>query len=251
VITLESSGVTTITANGVSFDMVFVDGGSFTMGCVDGRDNNVYLDCASSESPSHQVTLTNGYYIGKFPVTQALWVAIMDTNPSYFPGDLNRPVERVSWDDIVNYFIPALNALTGRTFRLPTEAEWEFAARGGNDSDGFIFSGGNIIGDVAWYTTNSGSTTQAVGGKDPNELGLFDMSGNVYEWVSDWWSSTAYAGRESGVTDPTGPATGSLRVIRGGSWNSYARGCRVSYRSGGTPDNRNNNLLGFRLVLSL
>jgi formylglycine-generating enzyme required for sulfatase activity len=175
----------------------------------------------------------------------------MDTNPSYFPGDLNRPVERVSWDNIVNEFIPALNALTGRTFRLPTEAEWEFAARGGNDSDGFMFSGSNIIGDVAWYYDNRpNASTQAVGGKDPNELGLFDMTGNVWEWVNDWWSSTAYAGREGGVTDPAGPATGSSRVVRGGSWYSSARGCRVSFRGNYTPDARYYGI-GFRLVLSL
>ncbi|MDR3013555.1 MAG: formylglycine-generating enzyme family protein [Chitinispirillales bacterium] len=164
-------------------------------------------------------------------------------------GDLNRPVERVSWNDIVNDFIPALNTLTGRTFRLPTEAEWEFAARGGNVSDGFMFSGSNSIDDVAWYTGNSGSTTHAVGGKDPNELGLFDMSGNVWEWVSDSWSSTAYAGRGDGVTDPTGPAMGSYRVFRGGSWGSNAGACRVSYRHGYVPDFRSIGI-GFRLVLS-
>ncbi|MDR3012921.1 MAG: formylglycine-generating enzyme family protein, partial [Chitinispirillales bacterium] len=217
-----------------------------------GRDNNVDLACYANESPSHQVTLTNGYYIGKFPVTQALWVAVMDTNPSYSSGDLNRPVERVSWDDIVNEFIPALNALTGRTFRLPTEAEWEFAARGGNVSDGFMFSGSNSIGDVAWYYDNRpNASTQAVGGKDPNELGLFDMSGNVWEWVSDWYGSTAYAGRESGVTDPTGPATGSNRVIRGGGWYSNARSCRVSNRHYYPPEDGRSYYIGFRLVLSL
>ncbi|MDR3013083.1 MAG: formylglycine-generating enzyme family protein, partial [Chitinispirillales bacterium] len=149
------------------------------------------------------------------------------------------------------YFIPALNALTGRVFRLPTEAEWEFAARGGNDSDGFMFSGSNSIDDVAWYTGNSGYTTptHAVGGKDPNELGLFDMTGNVLEWVSDWYG-TVYADRESGVTDPAGPATGYNRVIRGGSRTSNAGNCRVSYRGGNYPDLRRNDI-GFRLVLSL
>jgi formylglycine-generating enzyme required for sulfatase activity len=225
--------------------MVFVDGGTFTMGCVDGRDNNVDLSCYDWESPSHQVTLTNSYYIGKFPVTQALWVAVMGDNPSYFPGDLNRPVEMVSWNDIVNYFIPALNALTGRVFRLPTEAEWEFAARGGNDSDGFMFSGSNSIDDVAWYTGNSGSTTHAVGGKLPNKLGLFDMSGNVWEWVGDWYGSYTSTAK----TDPTGPATGSSRVLRGGSWINGARYCRVSYRGINTPGLRSSNI-GFRLAVS-
>jgi formylglycine-generating enzyme required for sulfatase activity len=224
-----------------NIDMVFVSGGIFTMGCTSEQGS----DCYGNERPSHSVTLSS-FSIGKYPVTQAQWVAVMGSNPSYFTGDLSRPVERVSWNDIVNDFIPKLNALTGKTYRLPTESEWEFVARGGTSSMGYKYSGSNSIGDVAWYDSNSDDrTTRPVGTKQSNELGLFDMSGNVWEWVGDWFGSYTSTSK----TNPTGSASGSNRVIRGGGWISDARNCRVSFRNHTTPDDRGSNI-GFRLVLS-
>ncbi len=234
------------TVNGYTFEMVRVEGGTFTMGCTSEQG-----DCWNYEKPAHSVTLSS-YYIGKYEVTQGLWKTVMgsDNNPSEFKGD-SLPIERVSWNIIVNEFIPKLNKLTGKTYRLPTEAEWEYAARGGNKSGGYKYSGSNNIDDVAWYgyyskekIGTSGKTTNPVGTKSPNELGIYDMSGNVWEWVSDWYgdySSTAQA-------DPTGPPSGSYRVFRGGSWNYDARNCRVSNRIINIPD-RSNFFIGFRLVL--
>ncbi|GBU22434.1 hypothetical protein R80B4_02594 [Fibrobacteres bacterium R8-0-B4] len=180
----------------------------------------------------------SSYYIGKYEVTQGLWRAVMGSsnNPSYFKKGDNYPVENVSWNTIVNEFIPALNRLTGKTYRLPTEAEWEYAARGGNKSGGYKYSGSNTLGSVGWYwdnipsqsSGNSGYGTQPVGGKNPNELGIYDMSGNVWEWVSDWYNYYS----SSPTNNPTGPTSGSYRVFRGGSWISGARNCRVSFRSG-------------------
>ena len=235
----------TFTVNGVTFTMVAVEGGTFTMGA--SEDD---ADAYDNEKPAHQVVLSS-YSIGETEVTQALWQAVMGSNPSSFTGDLSRPVERVSWNDCQN-FITKLNELTGKNFRLPTEAEWEFAARGGNQSQGYKYSGSNTIGDVAWYYDNSyamGSNssdfgTHAVATKTPNELGLYDMSGNVYEWCQDLWS---YYSSESQI-NPTGPASGSSRVYRGGCWNSYARYCRESHRSGKSPTFSIYNL-GLRLAL--
>jgi formylglycine-generating enzyme required for sulfatase activity len=156
----------------------------------------------------------------------------------------NHPVYFVSWEDIVNIFIPRLNAITGRTFRLPTEAEWEYAARGGKQSHDYLYSGGNDVGTVAWYSSNSSSTTHVVGGKAANELALHDMSGNVLEWCSDRFGDYT----SSDVTNPQGPTTGSYRVLRGGSWSYNARFCRVAFRYNHSPDNRY-NYVGFRLVL--
>jgi len=180
--------------------------------------------------------------MGETEVTQALWKAVMGSNPSNWKGD-NLPVESVSWNDCQE-FIRKLNQLTGRNFRLPTEAEWEFAARGGNQSYGYKYAGSNSIGSVAWYTDNSGSKTHAVKGKSPNELGLYDMSGNVYEWCSDWKGSYGSGSQ----TNPKGPSSGSSRVFRGGSWYNLARYCRVSYRRDLGPGSRGINL-GFRLCL--
>ena len=198
-------------------------------------------DADSDEKPTHSVTLS-GYYIGKYEVTQELWKAVMGSNPSYFKGD-NLPVENVSWND-VQEFLRKLNAMTGKSYRLPTEAEWEFAARGGNSSSGYKYSGSNSIGSVAWYWENSGSRTHAVGTKSPNELGIYDMSGNVWEWCQDWYGSYS----SSWQRNPQGSNSGSYRVYRGGSWISNARSCRVSFRNRFTPDYRN-YYLGFRLAL--
>ena len=219
--------------------MVYVSGGTFTMGATSEQGSDAWDD----EEPAHSVTLS-GYYIGKYEVTQKLWKAVMGSNPSNFKGD-NLPVENVSWDD-VQEFLRKLNAMTGKRYRLPTEAEWEFAARGGNSSRGYKYSGSNSFGSVAWYRDNSGSRTHAVGTKSPNELGIYDMSGNVYEWCQDWYGSSYYD--NSPRTNPQGPNSGSLRVGRGGSWSTDAGNCRVSDRDYGTPGGRYDGL-GFRLAL--
>ena len=230
---------TKFTVNGVSFDMVGVEAGTFTMGATSEQGS----DAGGDEKPTRQVTLTHNYYIGKTEVTQALWRAVMGSNPSNFKGD-NLPVECVSWNDCQT-FISKLNAVTGKRFRLPTEAEWEFAARGGKKSKGYKYSGGNNLDNVAWYDDNSNNQTHAVGTKIPNELGIYDMSGNVYEWCSDWYGN--YSG--SSQTNPTGPSSGSYRVGRGGGWFNYARFCRSSSRDFNYPDLRY-YYLGLRLVLS-
>ena len=217
-------------------EMVFVQGGTFTMGCTSEQGS----DCDADESPSHRVMLSD-FYIGKYEVTQKQWKAVMGNNPSYFKGD-DLPVESVSWVDIQE-FIRKLNAQTGKHYRLPTEAEWEYAARGGNRSNGYKYSGSNVIGNVAWYYGNSGSETHPVGSKFPNELGLYDMSGNVWEWCSDWYGSYG----SSAQSNPAGATTGSGRVDRGGSWINFARNCRVSNRLYDFPDYRDNGI-GFRLV---
>ena len=224
------------TVNGVTFEMVAVKGGTFTMGCTSEQS-----DCWDDEKPTHSVTLSD-YYIGKFEVIQELWKAVMGSNPSRFKGD-NLPVEKVSWDD-AQKFIRKLNQQTGQNFRLPTEAEWEYAARGGNKSRGYKYSGSNNIGEVAWYTDNSGSKTHQVGTKAPNELGIYDMSGNVWEWCQDWFGNYSSGNQ----TNPKGASTGSYRVLRGGSWFNIARGCRVSVRFGNNPDHGYDHN-GFRLVL--
>ena len=235
--TFETNNPNTFTVNGVSFDMVYVEGGTFDMGATTEQGSDAYSD----EKPVHSVTLS-GYYIGKCEVTQELWEAVMGSNPSEFIG-AQKPVESVSWNDCQE-FVSRLNSLTGRTFRLPTEAEWEYAARGGNQSLHYKYSGSNNIDEVAWYYNNSGSTTHEVGTKSPNELGIYDMSGNVYEWCSDW-----YGGYSAGAqTNPQGPSSGSYRVLRGGSWSNNARDCRVSYRSSNGP-NYGIKIFGLRLVL--
>ena len=226
------------TVNGVSFEMVRVEGGTFTMGATSEQGSDAYDD----EKPTHQVTLSS-YSIGKTEVTQALWQAVMGSNPSYYYKGANYPMYYVSWE-YCQEFITKLNALTGKTFRLPTEAEWEFAARGGSNSQGFKYSGSNTLSDVAWYEDNSSSTTHPVATKAPNELGIYDMSGNVNEWCNDWYGSYTSASQ----TNPTGPNSGSYRVLRGGSWYSYARGCRVSNRYGSYPTDRGSGL-GLRLAL--
>ena len=223
---------------GISIDMVRVEAGTFTMGATPKIKEPLY-----DELPTHRVTLTNDYYIGKYEVTQALWQAVMGDDPSYFKGD-NLPVEAVTWDDCQE-FIGKLNRITGKTFRLPTEAEWEYAARGGNKSRGYQYSGSNNPSNVAWYDDNSGDKTHAVGTKQPNELGIYDMSGNVWEWCQDWYETYS----SSSQVNPTGANSGSCRVVRGVSWYNNARNCRLSLRGSNTPDFRSSNL-GLRLVLS-
>ncbi len=227
--------VTVFVVNGVTFKMVQVDGGSFMMGA-----SNSYLD----ERPVHQVTLSS-FKIGQTEVTQELWMAVMGNNPSYFNEygnsdygsyhssenygtNLQRPVEWVSWNDCQE-FISNLNQITGKNFRLLTEAEWEYAARGGNNSQGFLYAGSNTLVDVAWYVSTIpsiehgtvGYGTQTVATKLPNELGLYDMTGNVREWCHDWYNSNYYS--ESPSTNPQGPDSGTYRVLRGGCWANYQK----------------------------
>ena len=223
---------------GQSFTMIYVEGGSFVMGCTSEQS-----DCISDERPAHRVTV-NSYYIGETEVTQELWSAVMGRNPSYYTGS-QRPVEQVSWNDCQK-FINKLNQLTGRKFRLPTEAEWEYAARGGKKSKAYKYSGSNTLDNVAWYTNNSGNQTHNVKTKFPNELGIYDMSGNVREWCQDWYGSGYYA--NSPQANPTGPSSGFYRVLRGGSWLSFAQNCRVARRSSNTPSLSSGNV-GFRLIL--
>jgi formylglycine-generating enzyme required for sulfatase activity len=220
-------------------DMVYVQGGTFTMGCTSEQGG----DCLEDEKPVHKVTLSN-FYIGKFEVTQAQWRAVMNNNPSEFSGCDNCPVENVIWEEVQD-FIRKLNQLTGQNFRLPTEAEWEYAARGGNKSKGYKYSGSDNLDSVAWYDDNSSSKTHPVGQKQANELGLYDMSGNVAECCSDWYR--AYS--SSSQTNPRGPSTGTFRLIRGGSWAYHAQDCRVSYRENGYLTLRHSSI-GFRLARS-
>lgn len=228
-------GSQTFTVNGVKFTMVPVEGGTFTMGATSEQGS----DALEGEYPAHQVTLSD-YYIGQTEVTQALWKAVMGSNPSDSKGD-NLPVEQVSWDDC-QVFIQKLNQLTGKQFRLPTESEWEYAARGGRKSRGYKYAGDNDIGLVAWYEDNSGNETHPVATKQANELGVYDMSGNVEEWCSDGYDGY----QSSSQSDPQGPSSGSDRVGRGGSFFFDARYCRVSNREYYTPDFRTFDL-GLRL----
>ena len=237
---------------GVEFKMVKVQGGTFQMGATSEQGSYVWKD----EKPVHSVTLSD-YYIGQTQVTQELWQVVMGNNPSEFRGDNQRPVESVSWNDCQE-FITKLNQLTGKNFRLPTEAEWEFAARGGNKRNDYKYSGSNKVNDVAWYESNSSTNsvmrsfltmgrdrkTHPVATKQANELGLYDMSGNVYEWCQDWYGGYS----NNSQTNPTGASTGSFRVLRGGSWSFNASCVRVSYRDYGTPDGRN-SISGLRLAL--
>ena len=229
----------TFTVKGVTFTMVAVEGGTFTMGATSEQGSDAY----DSEKPAHQVTLSS-YYIGQTEVTQALWKAVMGKNPSDHKGD-NKPVEEVSWKDCQKFF-KKLNKLTGKRFRLPTEAEWEYACRGGKKSRGYKYSGSNTIGDVAWYKDNSSSETHPVGTKSPNELGIYDMTGNVWEWCQDWYGSYS----SSSQTNPTGATSGSYRVLRGGGWLDYIASIFRSSSRGRYGPGSHDNSHGLRLALS-
>ncbi len=223
----------TYVANGVVFKMIPVKGGTFTMGTNDGYE---------METPAHEVTLSD-FAIGETEVTQALWQAVMGSNPSNFKGNLQLPVENVTWDECQT-FISKLNELTGKRFRLPTDAEWEFAAYGGNNSNGTIFAGSDDIDQVGWYGVNSNSQTHPVASKQPNELGLYDMTGNVWEWCQDWYGRYT----NNAQVNPTGPTYGTQRVYRGGSYYNDARFCRIYYRGTGIPSSFSVNR-GFRLAM--
>jgi len=250
----------------VAFEMVYVEGGTFRMGATEKQTEQAGDD----EYPVHEVTLTD-YYIGKYEVTQGVWKAVMGSNPSYFQEGDDYPVERVNWNDIQT-FLRKLNQLTGRKYALPTEAQWEYAARSGKGGNKFVYawcgggaiafsegasgsadrgeetkySGSDDIDEVAWYGGNSDDTTHPVGTKQPNALGIYDMSGNVWEWCRDWGGLYSSAPQ----TNPTGPSSGIGRILRGGSYYDEGSGTkeyRVSNRAASEPENRYTNC-GFRLV---
>ena len=224
-------------AHNVMIEMVRVEGGTFTMGATAEQASDAFSD----ELPTHKVTLSP-FLIGKYEVSQTLWLAVMGENPSVNTG-INLPVDNVTWNECQT-FITKLNELTGKNFRLLTEAEWEYAARGGNKSKGYKYSGSNNLGDVAWYIDNSNNTSHAMGTKAPNELGIYDMTGNVMEWVSDWKGSYS-----SGVqTNPTGPDSGTYRVNRGGSYGNVERLSRITNRNSIDP-NMSSKTMGLRLCL--
>jgi formylglycine-generating enzyme required for sulfatase activity len=267
-------GSTTAQPDALPPEMVFVQGGTFEMGCTPEQTN-----CGSHESPVHEVTLTD-FYIGKYEVTQAQWAAIV---PEYAPnysqygqGD-THPAYRISWYDAVTFcnrlsqqegytpvyyfdagltepfdslvgspsiYVDIYQDPTANGYRLPTEAEWEYAARGGAQSGGYQYSGSDDINEVAWYAGNDNSQSEPAGTKAPNELGVYDMSGNVWEWCWDWHDSSYYGNSPSCA--PLGPTGGSNRVPRGGSWSNAASNCRVANRYNFTPGFRVINF-GFRL----
>ena len=226
---------------GTGIEMLLVPPGIFTMGC-----NAFDLGrCISDESPRHQVTLTRAFYLGRYEVTQAQWQARMGNNPSFFRNNPNRPVEEVGWNDVAGF-----NTATG--LRLPTEAEWEYSCRAGTTTAIHQSrprpSGSNstvYLYNIAWFSGNSGLRTHNVGGKDPNGLGFYDMSGNVMEWCNDWYGATYYSASPS--TDPVGPSTGQYRVLRGGDWLDISGYCRSSDRGWSGPGNRNYSF-GFRVA---
>jgi formylglycine-generating enzyme required for sulfatase activity len=222
-------------AHSVRPDMVFVQGGTFSMGGQDGNTNN--------ENPSHSISVKS-FYISKYEVTQAQWQAVMGNNPSAINCD-NCPVETISWNDAQEY-CQKLSSLTGKAYRLPTEAEWEYAACGGSKSRRFTFSGSSNIESTGWYNENSGGRIHPVGQKSPNELGLYDMTGNIGEWCSDWYDRSYYA--SSPANAPEGPSTGTYRVIRGGSWDDKPGYCKITNRDFNEPNDRLGNI-GFRPVM--
>jgi formylglycine-generating enzyme required for sulfatase activity len=218
--------------------MVYLEGGTFTMGCA---------NCNDDESPQHSVTL-GSFSIGKYPVTNRQWEAIMGEIPP-FTESYDYPICMVNWDEVME-FISRLNAMTGKKFRLPSEAEWEYAARGGAKSKGYVYSGSKKLNDVGWFKDNSGKEQRVdpfpAGKKKSNELGIYDMSGNIWEWCSDWYGAYSAVPQH----DPSGAASGSFRVIRGGYWNSAKNDCRVTRRSYESP-NMHSNVIGFRLALTV
>jgi len=233
----DNTNVSTHPVSGLNIEMVFVKGGTFTMGCTKEQGG----DCEIDEKPSHFVSLSD-YFIGKYEVTQKQWKTVMGSNPSSFKNCDNCPVEQVSWNDIQEFIIK-LNATTGKTYILPTEAQWEYAARGGATAISdtvYKYSGSNTVDEVAWYDNNS-KKTHRVGQKSPNKLGIYDMSGNVWEWCNDWKRSYQDS---TNIID----YTGSPRVLRGGSWHSRKGCCRVSHRYSSAPV-ASSRSIGFRLAI--
>ena len=236
------------TVNGVNFKMIMVQGGTISMGAQrnDPNGKNYDEDAYEDEGPVHDVSI-NTFFIGETEVSQQLWKAVVGNNPSYWPSQgLDRPVEQVSWDDVVDVFLPKLNAMTEQEFRLPTEAEWEFAARGGEKSNDNKYSGSNDVYEVACFVENSHKRPSSVHSSKPNELQLHRMSGNVWEWCSDWYGDY----ENSPSSNPQGPSSGRYRVLRGGSYLTGADLCRTTSRNCNSPGYRN-CAVGFRLALSV
>jgi formylglycine-generating enzyme required for sulfatase activity len=225
----------------ISNDMVFVKGGTYLMG-IDDTSSEIIEGGEEAERPQHKVRLNN-FSISKYEVTQALWVAVMDSNPSINKGNYMRPVDHISWYE-AQRFIDKLNKMTNHHFRMPTEAEWEYAAKGGNMSKGYGFSGSNNVDEVAVYYTESGSHT--VGTKKPNELGIYDMSGNVSEWCSDWYGP--YSKKDS--LNPKGPKEGTLKCLRGGNWVNHPEACYITIRGAIAPTVAD-QFMGLRLVMDV
>jgi formylglycine-generating enzyme required for sulfatase activity len=245
-------GVAKTYKNSLGMEFVLIPSGEYDMGC--SKEDS---DCYSDEKPAHRVKITKPFYMSKYEVTQAQWQKLMGNNPSAFVGANcnspngcdNHPVENVSWND-VQKFIEFLNKKEKKIYRLPTEAEWEYAARGGSTTKYYFGNDESVLGEYAWYTNNSDSKTHPVGQKKPNGFGLYDMSGNVYEWTGDWFDSSYYNKFENQLAiDPKGAETGSIRVLRGGSWYYRPQSVRSSHRNDWLPDYRN-DFIGFRFVLS-
>ena len=219
----------------LDIEMIFVQGGTFIMG----QDNNL-----TERMPAHKVTV-NSYYMSQCKITQAQWIAVLGYNESLFKGCDKCPVENVSWN-AAQEIIKKISNATGAKYRFPTEAECEYAAKGGAKTANYKYSGSNLAGDVAWYLPNGGGTTHPVARKKPNELGLDDMSGNLYEWCNDWYDENYY--RHCPVNNPLGPLTGELKVIRGGYYGSPLQSMETSDRCIGEQIDLRNNLIGFRIV---
>jgi sulfatase modifying factor 1 len=220
-------------------NFVFVQGGTFKMGLPDSSD----VEGGDIQKPQHKVTVKD-FYILKTQVTQALWYSIMDTNPSFHKDCYICPVENISWFD-AQLFVEKLNKYKKGHYHLPTEAEYEYAARGGNKSHALNYSGSNDIKDVGWFEDNSDGRSHPVGQKKPNELGLVDMSGNIWEWCSDWYEMYYY--KVSPSDNPQGPAMGDKKVVRGGAWLSLDEGCMVTSRGAVRPASKD-KFTGFRIV---
>ena len=235
---VDSSAIT-ITAEGVQFTMIRVEGGTFTMGATQEQGN----DAEADEKPAHQVALSS-FYIAQTEVTQELWEAVMGSNPSKNKG-AKLPVENVTWDDCQR-FVSKLNLITGKTFALPTEAQWEYAARGGDKSSSMKYSGSNTADDVAWHSGNSSKATHPVATKTANELDLYDMSGNVYEWCQDCYGENYYASSPS--QDPACDNDSGYRVCRGGAFSVEAKNCRLSFRDSDSSNHKSESL-GLRLIM--
>ena len=244
--TKKSSELPKTITNSIGMKFVLIPAGTFTMG-------SAYSEASDDEKPQHSVTITKPFYMGVYEVTQGQWEAVTGNNPAHFnaerPGvtdSSNHPVETVSWEDAQAYAM-ALTDMDGRSYRLPTEAEWEYAARAGSTT---IYPGGNYaekLGDYAWYIKNSDKKTHPVGQKLPNAWGLYDMHGNASEWVQDWF--TLYTA--DSVSDPSGRQTGDYRVIRGGCWDCQAVSCLAAFRSGIGRPSYSSNFLGLRLVIEI
>jgi len=226
--------------NGVIMEFVLIPAGTFQMGSMTGYTKD--------DQPVHTVNITKPFYMAKYPCTQAQWEQLMGSNPSCFKGNPSRPVDSVSYDMITepDGFIDRMNELGQGTFRLPTEAEWEYACRAGRTTE--YYWGNTMNDDYCWYRSNANSRTHPVGQKLPNSFGLYDMSGNVWEWCRDWYGSTYYS--VSSSDDPKGPGLGSSRVIRGGGWYHYAHLCRSAVRNDYTPSSADDGG-GFRLVMDV